>query len=66
MRKSIQNNKSHDCPVCDGTKKAKVIKNIAQIGKYHLVKKSPKSASSVQKNIQKKFMNQKESHYNND
>ncbi len=38
MRKSIQNNESHDCPVCDGTKKAKVIKNIAQIGKYHLGK----------------------------
>jgi len=38
MKKSIQNNKSHDCPVCDGTRKAKVIKNIAQIGKYHLGK----------------------------
>ena len=38
MTKSIQNNKSQDCPVCNGTRKAKVIKNIAQIGKYHLGK----------------------------
>ena len=38
MKKSIQNNRLLDCPVCDGTKKVKVIKNIAQIGKYHLGK----------------------------
>ena len=35
MKKLTQNNKNLDCPVCEGTGKAKVIKNIAQIGKYH-------------------------------
>ena len=40
MKRSIQNNRSLNCPVCDGTKKAKVIKNIAQVGPYHLGKET--------------------------
>ena len=31
-----RNRKTLDCPVCDGSGKVKVIKNIAQIGKFHL------------------------------
>jgi len=38
MKRSIQNKKISDCPVCGGTKKVKVIIPIAQIGKYHLGK----------------------------
>jgi len=54
MTKSIQNNKSRDCPVCDGTKKAKVIKNIAQIGKYHLGKEITEECKFCSKKYSKK------------
>lgn len=33
-----RNRKTLNCPVCDGSGKVKVIKNIAQIGKFHLGK----------------------------
>ena len=59
MKKSIPNNRSLECPFCDGTKKAKVIKNIAQIGKYHLGKEVTEECKFVPKNTQKNFMNQK-------
>ncbi|WP_440913356.1 hypothetical protein [Candidatus Pelagibacter sp.] len=38
MKKLTPNNNIFDCPVCDGTKKTKIIKNIAQIGKFYIGK----------------------------
>jgi hypothetical protein len=38
MKRLTQNNHSFDCPVCDGTKKTKIIKNIAQFGIFYLGK----------------------------
>ena len=53
MKKLTQNNKNLDCPVCEGTGKTKVIKNIAQIGKYHLGKEDTEEC----KFCTKKFLN---------
>ena len=55
MKKSIPNNRSLECPVCDGTKKAKVIKNIAQIGKYHLGKEVTEECKFCSKKYSKKL-----------
>ena len=34
----MKKNNSHNCPACDGVGEVKIIKNIAQIGPYHLGK----------------------------
>jgi len=34
----VRNNRIAECPACEGTKKIKIIKNIAQFGKFYLGK----------------------------
>ena len=34
----MKKNNSHNCPACDGVGEVKIIKNIAQIGPFHLGK----------------------------